>query len=234
MTNLLTNGRFIEGATHSYVEWNHPVPEIQIPYGWTLFNYNHRKTGDLAWVWHRPECKLAMVRGQKVWKAFTSFATHRYALGQEVLVTPGATYRLTVKVNTWSCTNDDETKYDGGSYRTKVGINPMGYTDWASRDIVWSTQYEVGTKHDGLGEEIRTITTKAVGDVIIVWLLGDAEWAVRHNDAYWIEAVLEEIAGPPAEGHIQDALNALEGRLHNVEDRLEYLERAFLIRGDRG
>lgn len=230
MTNLLVNGRFIEGATHSYVEWNHPVAEIDLPYGWNLFNYNHRSETDLSWVWHRPECKLAMVRGQKVWKAFSTFSTHRYALGQKVKVQPGATYKLTVRVNTWSCTNDDETRYDGGSYRTKVGLNPKGETYWASRGIAWSTQYEVGTKHDGVGVEVRTVTAKAVEDTMVVWLLGDAEWAVRHNDAYWIEATLNMVSPPsPPIGD-----EKLEKRVESLEERMTNLELAFLTRGDRG
>ena len=42
--------------THQFIEWGHPVPEIQMPKGWLLFHYVHAEGGE-SWAWHRPECK---------------------------------------------------------------------------------------------------------------------------------------------------------------------------------
>ena len=191
MSNLLTNGDFT-GSTYQFVEWGHTVNEVQLPTGWDLFSY------DGGADFHRPETKVQPAHTEELtgatWKVFTTYSRHHYSLGQRVAVAVGTELKLTAWVYPWSSSKDEFGESVGGSYRTRVGIDAAGLNEPDSPYIVWSHE-EPGLKAmDRLVE--HTVVVTAVTPMVTVWLQGDCEWPVKHNNAFWDGAHLEALDTP--------------------------------------
>lgn len=191
--NLLTNGAFEAGFSAR------GAGEVEVANGWHPF-YQEGPDQDRG-LNHRPEydAENAAIHGtgriregsyaQKWGKVF---ATHHAGIYQVVNVPAGSTLRLTAWAQAWSSDKDDPSVSDGGKYTLSVGIDPTGGTDWTSPNIVWSAPNGTLDQWVQLAVEAR-----AQGPTASVFLRGDAEWPVKHNDAYYDDACLTSSA-PPA------------------------------------
>jgi len=217
MTNLLQNGNFTGGAYH-YTEWGHQVNEVQLPTGWGLFEYDHGSD------FHRPETKVQVAHQEPsltdmVWKVFSTYSRHHCSLGQRVQVAVGTDLRLDAWVYAWSSDADTWGESEGGSYRVRVGIDPYGCLFSDSPDIQWS---HPGHGYKAMSEYVH-LDTKAIAEagVVTVWLQGDAEWAVKHNDAFWDSASLTAISTPaPGDPDLERWQAGMEARMTAIEAQL--------------
>lgn len=194
--------------------WRSPGGQVHttvlLPADWELFAVEpFRGNGEMV----LPECKCVHLGAPQnlgwVWKAFSSYSTHRYALGRRVAVPMGCQVELLAWVWSWSSEGDDPMVSVNGSYRTRIGVDPFGGTDWRSPDIVWSHE-EPGRKV--MDKLIRhEVVTAAEAGKITLWLWGDSEWRVKHNDAYWSGAWLY-LSGdtPPPTGDLEQRVAQLE------------------------
>jgi hypothetical protein len=186
--NLLENGDF-SGGTHLW----QGTPEISLPEGWNYFDWDKDKRPDGRRA-VRPEIKSNVSwefpdgTSPTLTKGFTTFAQHRFSIGQEVDVTPGAVYLLEARVWAWSSAGDDPwVSSPGGSYRTSIGVEQNG-------ELTWSTP-PPGLK--ATDEWIHhELTFTAETSSITVFFCGDAEWAVKHNDSYWDWMRLSRLESP--------------------------------------
>jgi len=120
------------------------------------------------------------------------FATHHAGVYQRVNVPAGSTVTFSVWGQAWSSRNDDPNVSDGGKYSLSVGIDPTGGTDRTSPNVVWSAPSEA------LDQWVQlSVEAVAQGGAITVFLRGDAEWPVKHNDAYFDDACLTYVVPPP-------------------------------------
>ena len=200
--NLLVNGDFMGDQ----VVWQ-GKSTVRLPEGWPLFAYNPEG--------HMPECYVMDMGAPqnigRIWKVFTSYARHEYALGQRVRVPVGAMLRFGAQVWAWSSTKDDPMRSeDGGSYHHRIGIDPVGGTDWRSPDIIWDYPRLRCKEMDS--PFFHTLGATAEAGVVTVWLHGEHEWALKHGDAYWFTATLEMLGapGPGPDPQVEARLAALE------------------------
>jgi len=200
--NLLQNGNF-EGGTH---QWE-GVSEIELPDGWTEFRWREEKISD-----GRPEVRVEtfpLPDGEihTVLKAFTTYRQHQYYIGQHITVHPGATYKFTARVWCWSSKHDRPAVSWAGSYRTRIGVEDGDVA-------IWNVEVP-GTKAVDQWVEHELIFTPISGE-IVVWLCGDAEWGIKHNDAYWDFVSLEMIE-QPASGDLNERIENLEREIETLK-----------------
>jgi hypothetical protein len=210
--NLMVNPGF-EGTFEM-----HGAPELGVGTGWTPW-FDERQT--------RPEYKgeayeqvradgsiVAMSQrvfhGAAVQKMFTSSSTHDAGFYQQVRVAPGARLRFGAWVRTWSSDCNDPcvsplapcragSDNSHGSYRTMVGIDPTGAVPSRLGEVPPAT---VRWSPDAVFEPYLdwsplVIETAATGEWVTVYLRGNPQWPVKHNDSYWDDARLEDVTGPP-------------------------------------
>ena len=199
--NLLANPSFEQGTELYHDEWGNTIAEIELPRGWSRFVYEPQCGPGCN---YRPECKpelailygYARIRhGDAGTKCFTTYATHRYWLGQTVTVTAGSVVEAIAWSMAWSSTKDDPKVSAGGSYRTRIGIDPTGGDDPHSESVVWS-EPEPGRKAmDGWEQHEATAISQGA---VTLWLEGWPEWPVKHNDSYWDDARLTVLSAPTA------------------------------------
>jgi len=206
--NILVNGDFTEGDN---IWQDHST--VRIPKGWDLFNYERNA--------HMPECYSMMMGPPQdigpIWKVFTTYSQHEYALGQRVRVPVGAELLASAGVWAWSSGKDNPLLSEtGGSYHTRIGIDPFGGTDWRSPYVVWDYP-PLGHKLMDIPDEHYLEATAEAG-MITVWLHGQHEWALKHGDAYWHEASLEITSQPTPEP--SGDLAALTARVAELERQL--------------
>jgi len=212
--NLLQNGD-LTGGFYYLTEWGHEMHEVQLPVGWDLFQYRPISEDPQT---HRPECKIENGDHEPsltspVWKAFTTFSKHHYTLGQRVQVAVGTELKLSAWVYAWSSRFDQWGISVDGSYRTRIGIDPFGGINPDADEVVWNHTAPGLKSMDCLQEHTLQATAKA--GMITVWLQGDAEWALKHNDAFWDGAHLVALSTPPGPGD-----PALEARVAALERQL--------------
>jgi len=146
----------------------------------------------------RPEYKAeegtyTVRSGQKAQKYFTTYSTHTAGLWQRVSVPRNVWVSFSIWVRTWSSNlNDPLYSMEPGYYAVSVGIDPIGGSNWASKDIVWSKPI---TRHDRWVQLEVSAYTRS--DVITVWTRGTQNWPVKHNDSYWDDARLVVLSGAP-------------------------------------
>jgi len=130
--------------------------------------------------------------GNKAQKFFNNYGTHRAGIYQRVAVPKWSKVTFSAWVQAWSSNKDNPDVSEGGMYRTRVGIDPFGGTDWTSPNIVWSeTNY---TLDQWVQLSVKTV---AQADAITVFCMGEPEWRVKHNDSYWDDCCLTVIRPTP-------------------------------------
>jgi hypothetical protein len=166
-------------------------------------------TGWMPW-WDarsaRPEWKDASVTidprrvhgSQHAQQWFNNYAKHTGGVYQRVTgIAPGSTLRLEAWVQAFSSSGDDFS-HSNGRYRMRIGIDPYGGIDPESADVAWSSGGNAIQPYDEYQRlEVQTI---AKSDRATVFVWGQAEWALKHNDAYvddvWLSVVGGEIPTP--------------------------------------
>ena len=199
--NLLRNPGFEFGAharIDPYAPDQGPQPPLIVADGWELWydgvpgrdGYNHRP--EYQYFDHDAHPTLGRVRsGRYAQKMCNTYATHTAGFYQRVPVPRGSQVTFSIWVKVWSSSYDDLSQStDPGYYRTYVGIDPTGGTDWRSPHIIWS---EPLVEYDTWNQMIVTATAQA--DAVTVFTKGQPEWRVKHNDSFWDDARL--VIGPP-------------------------------------
>jgi len=193
--SLLMNGGF-EGGFR-YVD---NVRELNVPNGWMPW-WDSRSA--------RPEWKDASLAvdsrrvhsGEHAAQWFNNYAVHTGGIYQRVTeLQPGSTLTLSAYVQAFSSGKDDFSRSDG-RYRMKIGIDPYGGVDPESTDIIWSDGGNAVQPYDAY--VLVSVTTMARSDRATVWVWGQAEWALKHNDAYVDDVALVASGGgapPPTPG----------------------------------
>jgi uncharacterized repeat protein (TIGR01451 family) len=193
--NLLVNPGFEDGFSERldpYAPWEGIRGELTVANGWELWYDN--VPGQDGYNF-RPEYKpedAHLYGGQRVrsgrfaQKFFTTYSTHTAGFYQRVPVPEGSEVTFSIWVQVWSSHHDDPNESrEPGNYRTYVGIDPFGDTDWQSEDIVWSEPVLIYDEWVDL-----SITAVAQADHVTVFTKGAPEWRVKHNDSYWDDARL--------------------------------------------
>jgi len=182
---MLINGDF-EGA---FTERG--AGEVKVAEGW------------VPW-WHasmRPEYKRAdhnvdatrIHGGYAAQQWFNSFAKHTAGIYQRVSgLAAGVDLTLSAWVQAFSRNDDANWRESNGRYRMRIGIDPYGGADPESKDIVWCEAVQPYDAYQRL-----EVTTKARSDRATVFVWGQAEWSVKHNNAYVDDVVLTVGEGAP-------------------------------------
>lgn len=125
-------------------------------------------------------------------KFFTFWRPHRGGVYQTVANLPaGSRAMLSAYAHAWSCNRDDTGALSCGDdpyqFGFKVGIDPTGGSNPWSSNVIWSDMayiYDVfglvGPVEATVGQEGR----------ITVFLLSEAKWGNKHEDAYWDDVSL--------------------------------------------
>jgi len=175
---LPTNNLLVNGGAELGGYYQDGVPQLFVAKYWR------------AW-WHetdtRPEYKIAeyaidrhrIHSGTKAHQWFNNYATHTAGIWQRVDgLSVGRQLTLNGWVQAWSASHDNPRVSDG-KYRLRVGIDPYGGTDPESLDIVWSETVQPYDQYFEL-----TVSTIARSDRATVFVWGQAEWPMKHNNAY--------------------------------------------------
>lgn len=153
---------------------------------------------------HRPEYKAEtrqtgsgrVYEGDFAQKMFTTFSAHDAGLSQRVSVEPGSWYKFTGWVYVWSSKQDDpNASFEPGKYRAMLGANPWGH---------WATQYATIWGQEQPQDQydrwvFLEVIFQAWHNEISLFTRGYPEWNVKHNDSYWDDLSIEEIAAPGQE-----------------------------------
>lgn len=194
--SLLVNGSF-EGSNYMMEDpWGNLIPEVEVPDGW-LFGWDEL---GIAGYLHRPELKKetqTTLAGSGV-KFFTTFSTHRAWLYQRVSVTPGVKYRFTFYARVWSSSQDDPSQNVGGSYWVNSCIDPWGESDPYDEGVECLYPFRGLNHHEDWAQWVKfQQDIVAEGPWITVFILGEAEWRVAHNDLYADEATVVQVSEVP-------------------------------------
>lgn len=207
--NLLANPGF-EGSYSDYVP-NPAIPDCpwgvcfsaQMADNWTPYWQSHNSAVDEGWEMLMPEYKPATTdftdpprvrSGARAQQWFTFYATHRAGIYQQVYnVEPGKSYCLSVWGHAWSAYNDSAyTDLSNHNFlNQKIGVDPYGGKDFNSSNIVWTPPR---TQYDEYG--LFKIEVEAQSDTMTVFFNSQPQWAAKHNDVYWDDAILVQ-AGEP-------------------------------------
>ncbi len=118
---------------------------------------------------------------------FTYYSVHTGGVYQTVSgVTPGSTYTFSVNAYVWSTSGGDpNVSAEPGGVIVQVGIDPLGGSDGASADIVWSAPIE---RYDAFNS--YEITAAAAADTITVWVRSSVTTAVQYSVVYLDDSAL--------------------------------------------
>lgn len=175
------------------------MPEISIinpsfEDGWREWNGIHELKVADGWQpwWHvtdtRPEYKIAVPQvdpsrihaGEGAQQWFTTHATHTAGVYQLIHDVPqGVALQFVAWVQAFTRDDDRDWSTSKGRYRMRIGLDPYGGMVPESGDIVWS---EVLQPYDAFYH--LEVSTETRSDRCSVWVWGQAEWAVKHNNAY--------------------------------------------------
>lgn len=198
MTLLLQNGDF-SGPTHPFMEWGWEIDNLQIPDGWSFWYLGktpeEATDPNAAPYKHRPEARVlrepeAGKPAPPLYNLFTSYSTHCWALWQKAASIPGWPVYFTVNAWPWASNGDTWPQDDGsGSYWLRIGIDPQGGDDPHAASIVWShgTAEQVDNPQSGPqwvkgnAQASLFIETDGLGGDATVFIMGFAEWPMKHN-----------------------------------------------------
>lgn len=161
--------------------------------------------------WHesdtRPEYKAATVaidahriyEGSKAQQWFNTYATHTAGIYQQVTgLEAGRDLHFHAFVQAFTRNDDSNWRVSEGRYRMRIGVDPYGGTDAESEDVVWSVTVQ---PYDDYVPVVVETTTRSDRCTLFVW--GQAEWALKHNNAY-VDAVTllydDDLPPPPPPG----------------------------------
>jgi len=197
--NLLQNPSF-EGDYDSYVpQGGHPdcpagvCQTAQMAAGWTPYWKSHDPLDD-PWIIRMPEYKPAELNipppprvrsGERAQQYFTFHSSHLAGIYQRVLVEIGRQYCFTIWGHSWSSTDDNPATSDNTLIQ-KVGIDPAGGTSWQSSNITWGAETEQYNEYG-----FFYVCSVAQSNYLTVFTFSEPEWAAKHNDVYWDDAILE-------------------------------------------
>ncbi len=163
-----------------------------------------------------PEFKVEQVRiggdhnrvrsGSQSQKFFTTWGTHTAGLYQRVPVKAGTPLTFSAHGMAYSGEADGWNPGKGtftsdtvqpGNYRMMVGIDPSGAAPACMgcpppASVVWSEPTMTTDQWVP-----QTVTARATGPAVTVYIKGAPEWAVKHNDSFWEDACLS-VGGTPA------------------------------------
>ncbi len=120
------------------------------------------------------------------------YATHHGGIYQRINVTPNSLVTVHAWAQAWSSSGDDPAVSVGGNYQLSVGIDPTGGTDWNSPNVVWSPRSNVLDQWVELSVQAR-----AQGGAVTIYLRGDAEFRLKHNDAYFDDVCVTIVPPTP-------------------------------------
>jgi len=121
-----------------------------------------------------------------------NYATHHGGVYQRGGVPAGSQVSVHVWAQAWSSEKDDPKSVSDGAYGLSIGLDPTGGADWTSSNIIWSE------RNGALNTWVEfTLAAQAQGDAVTIYLRGDAEWPVKHNDAYFDDVCLTVSAPQP-------------------------------------
>lgn len=138
----------------------------------------------------RPEFKRADIAvdarrvrsGSSAQQWFNNYATHTGGIYQRVSgVTVGTTLVLEAWVQAFSSSQDNFSQ-SSGRYRMRIGIDPYGGLDPESPDVAWSNDGNAVEPYDAY--QFLRVEAVARSDRATVYIWGQAEWPLKHNDAY--------------------------------------------------
>lgn len=187
--NLLTNPGFESPYTSKGGS-----PERFVANGWEPWHVP-RAAGDSESENQQPEYEetspdTSRIRsGNNAQRYFSFFATHTGGVYQRVTgITPGTELRFSVYAYIWSSNFDDvDLSESDGDVVVSVGIDPTGGTDGTSGDIVWSPpaidQYDAYRQY--------SVIANATSNAVTVFVRSTIDFAVRNNNIYLDDAVLE-------------------------------------------
>ncbi|MBC7235460.1 MAG: hypothetical protein H5T69_06425 [Chloroflexi bacterium] len=128
-------------------------------------------------------------------KMFNTYATHHAGLWQQISVPAGSVVTLSAWGQAWSSEADDPAISKKGQYQMSVGIDPTGGTDFNSPNVVWSP------RSSALDQWVELkVQARAQAGTVTLYLRGDAEWRMKHNDVYFDDVcvnVIRPTAPPP-------------------------------------
>jgi len=140
--------------------------------------------------------------GDYAQKFFSTFATHQAGLYQQVSgIAPRSTLTFSAWIQMWSSSQDDPGRCDeSGNYQAWIGIDPTGGRDAASDKVIWSEPAMacnrwVRLQVTAVAEPLVLWPKDKGSGTVTVFLKGEPEYRVKHNDSYWDDLVL--IAGAP-------------------------------------
>lgn len=157
--------------------------------------------------------------GEKGILLFTFWRKHWAGFFQQVQVTPGTHLRFEAWGHAWSNWNEgphpDDPRWSEGAhvgyevvalregtaglddadrnFTFSVGIDPTGGTDPFADTVVWGESYHV---YNGYCRQLSVEAT-AKAATVTVFLQSKTLWGYKHNDAYWDDATLVQIADEP-------------------------------------
>jgi hypothetical protein len=142
--------------------------------------------------WHqadtRPEFKIATLdvdanrihSGSAAQQWFTTYSTHTGGIYQPIRNVPvDKTLIWTAYVQAFSRNDDTNWQKSDGRYRMRIGLDPYGGTDPEGQDAVWSETIQPYDRWFPLRVETLSRSDRCT---IFVW--GQAEWRLKHNNAY--------------------------------------------------
>ena len=107
--------------------------------------------------------------------------------------------------------NEDDFSQSAGKYRMRIGIDPYGGLDPESPDVVWSNGGHAIEPYDEY--QFLSVETVARSDRVTVFIWGQAEWALKHNNAYVDDVRLVAIGDgttlPPATGLTEEQVRQI-------------------------
>ena len=184
--NLLVNGGFEDGFSAR------GAGEVEVANGWHPW-YQDGPDQEKG-LNHRPEYdpEIGHIHGTRrihegnhAQKWGKVYASHNAGVYQQVNVPAGSGLRLTAWAQAWSSANDDPAVSEEGVYTLYIGIDPAGGTNWAAPSVVWSAGNGTLDQWAHLAVEAT-----AQGGTVTVFLRGQAQYPLKHNDAYFDEVCL--------------------------------------------
>ncbi len=185
--------------------------KCEVPENWRVWFIPHRET-DPQGVNYPPEYAQTtdpnrVKSGAAAQRLFTENRTFTAGIYRVVTgVKPGSKLRFTAWGEVWS-TNDNSpiSARPSTDIRVKVGIDPMAEGDAQPSPfngrVIWSPEQDAKDAYVQF-----TVEVEAKSSTVIVWTFTTMKDAVRHNEAYWDDAVLEVVAPPAVDPAASEAL----------------------------